>query len=48
MNANEKVRKHRIHLVLYALDEKIQVYARRQWNKFDMVRYMWYMEFSWL
>jgi len=46
MNENEKVRKYRIYRPLYALNEKTQVYARKQWNKFAMVCYMWYMEFS--
>jgi len=46
MNENEKVRKCRIYRVLYALNEKTKVYARKQWNQFAMVCYMWYMEFS--
>ena len=37
MNYNEKVLKYRIYRVIYALKEKMQVYARKQWNKFDMV-----------
>ena len=37
MNDNEKVRKYCIYRVLYALNEKTKVYARKQWNKFDMV-----------
>ena len=35
MNDNEKVLKYRIYRVIYALKEKTQVYARKQWNKFD-------------
>ena len=39
MNDNEKLRKYFIYRVLQALNEKTKVYARKQWNKFDMVRY---------
>jgi len=46
MNENEKVRKYRIYRPLYALNEKTQVYACKQWNKFAIVWYMWYMEFN--
>ena len=45
-NYNEKVLKYRVYRVLYALNEKTKVYARKQWNKFAMVCYMWYMEFN--
>jgi len=44
MNENEKVRKCCIYRVLYALNEKTN--ARKQWNEFAMVYYMWYMEFN--
>ena len=33
---NEKVLKYRIYRVICALKEKTQLYARKQWNKFDM------------
>jgi len=46
MNDNEKVHKYRVYRVLYALNEKTKVYARKEWNKFAMVYYMWYMEFN--
>jgi len=46
MNENEKVRKCCIYLVLYALNVKTKVYARKQWNMFAIVYYMWYMEFN--
>ena len=39
MNDNEKLRKYCIYRVLQALTEKTNVYARKQRNKFDMVRY---------
>ena len=39
MNDNENLRKYFIYRVLYALNEKTKVYARLQWNKFDMVCY---------
>ena len=39
MNDNETLRKYCIYHVLQALNEKTKVYARKQRNKFDMVRY---------
>ena len=37
MNDNEKVTKYRIYRVIYTIKEKTRVYARKQWNKFDMI-----------